>query len=94
MIDPTARLALSARSAAMSQRLNDFAQRQVQRERALDALAHHQQKLTHQLQHLVRDVHQLGDDMLRLEERLSATRPLRAGPPAAREPSHPVKDAD
>jgi len=83
VINPTACLPPGAPGAAMRQRLDDFAQRQVQREHALDTLAHHQQTLAHHLQHLVRDVHRLGDEMMRLEDRLCTPRPRRASAPAA-----------
>ncbi|MGI4858484.1 MAG: hypothetical protein ACRYHA_16535 [Janthinobacterium lividum] len=83
MINPINCLPPGAPGAATRQRLDDFAQRQEQRERALDALVHHQQTLTHHLQHLARDVHHLGDAMMRLEDRLRTPRPRRASAPAA-----------
>lgn len=72
MIDPAARLALSTRSHAIRRDLEDFAQRQTQRERTLEALAHHQQKMTARLQRLVRDVHRLSDATARLDASATA----------------------
>ncbi|MCY0387107.1 hypothetical protein OVY01_07650 [Robbsia sp. Bb-Pol-6] len=83
MIDSTTRAFVCIRSLAMRQDLDDYAQRQAQRERALDALVHQQQKVAARLHHLSRDVHQLGDAMMRVEDRRRARRLLRGAAPDA-----------